>query len=509
MVEETLKIKMIEGEYWWGGAVQDGYKMPYDYNTDIKRDLMNEYTSNQIMPLFISNKGRYIWSDDGLSYIIKEGSIQLKSRGQIEFAAGYNNLKDVYEVVKDAHFPSDGQIPYERLFTRPQYNTWIELMYDQEEDAILKYAEKIIEEGYPTGVLMIDDNWQEDYGVWEFSGTRFNNPKKMVEKIHDMGMEVMLWVCPFISPDCLTYRQLRDQGLLIVDKDGEVAIRKWWNGYSAVLDLTNPESAKWFDNRLQYLMKEYGIDGFKFDAGDPDYYREDDQTYKQLPAIEHAKVFNEFGLKYRLNEFRSAYNVAGLALAQRLSDKHHSWDKNGLNTLIPNALAQGLMGYAYTCPDMIGGGEYLNFMDNSLQLDEELVVRYAQCSALFPMMQFSASPWRVLSKDNAELCRQAAILHDTYGEYILGLARDSSKNGAPIIRHMAYAYPNAGYEQLTSQFMLGSKLLVAPVIEKGVTTKEIDFPEGTWKGDDDSIIEGPTVLTVDAPIERLPYFKLQ
>ena len=58
---------------------------------------------------------------------------------------------------------------------------------------------------------------------------------------------------------------------------------------------------------------------------------------------------------------------------------------------------------SYTCPDMIGGGEYLNFLENSSNLDEELFVRYAQCAALMPMMQFSAAPWRVLSKENFEI----------------------------------------------------------------------------------------------------------
>ncbi len=30
------------------------------------------------------------------------------------------------------------------------------------------------------------------------------------------------------------------------NKDGSVSIKKWWNGYSATLDLTNPEAVKWY-----------------------------------------------------------------------------------------------------------------------------------------------------------------------------------------------------------------------------------------------------------------------
>lgn len=49
--------------------------------------------------------------------------------------------------------------------------------------------------------------------------------------------------------------------------------------------------------------------------------------------------------------------MGGQPLVQRLRDRQHSWDLNGLASLIPNGLAQGLAGYAYICPDMIGGGK--------------------------------------------------------------------------------------------------------------------------------------------------------
>ncbi len=60
------------------------------------------------------------------------------------------------------------------LFIKPQYNTWIELIYDQREDRIRKYAHDILANGFPAGVLMIDDNWQEDYGVWDVPSGAFH-----------------------------------------------------------------------------------------------------------------------------------------------------------------------------------------------------------------------------------------------------------------------------------------------------------------------------------------------
>lgn len=508
MSYNTQNIKLLENELWWGGLVEDGIHMPYGLK-NIEHDLIHLTTSNQAMPLLISNKGRYVWASSGMKYSFVDDMLHITSNGDVEYSEGYKDLYNVYQHVSNKYFPTDNNVPYKRLFTHPQYNTWIELMYDQEEDAILEYAQKILDNNMPTGVLMIDDNWQEDYGVWEFSTKRFKNPKEMVEKLHNMGFDIMLWVCPFVSADSSLFRWLEKKDYLVKNSDGSTAIRHWWNGYSAVLDMTNPNTTKWFDERLQYLMDEYSIDGFKFDAGDTAFYKDDDIIYKPCTANEHCKAFNEFGVKYSLNEFRCAWDAAGLGLAQRLSDKCHSWDVSGLNTLIPNGLAQGMMGYKFTCPDMIGGGEFQNFIARSKGLDQELVVRYAQCSALFPMMQFSVAPWRILSDEYCSYCIDAANLHLKLGEHIYALTQKAATENTPIIYHLAHLYPDGEYEEINDQFMLGEDILVAPVIEKGARSRTVHFPEGVWIGDDQSTIKGPCTVNIDVPLSRLPWYKKQ
>jgi alpha-glucosidase len=73
---------------------------------------------------------------------------------------------------------------------------------------VLKYAHAIVDNGLPPGVLMIDDNWQEDYGKWNFHPGRFGDPKAMMQELHNLGFKIMLWVCPSVSPDCDVYRDL-------------------------------------------------------------------------------------------------------------------------------------------------------------------------------------------------------------------------------------------------------------------------------------------------------------
>ena len=171
------------------------------------------------------------------------------------------------------------------------------------------------------------------------------------------------------------------------------AIMQWWDGFSAVVDLTNPTGRKWFKSQLDRLMEKYGVDGFKFDGGDAPYYTTPQCSAREVAPKPHTERAcggvraPRPGLSVEripgdLEDGRPAAGATASRQGPRWAD---------LRKLIPGILNQGIMGYAFTCPDMIGGGEYLSFQDAS-KLDEELVVRAAQVHALMPMMQFSVGP---------------------------------------------------------------------------------------------------------------------
>jgi alpha-glucosidase (family GH31 glycosyl hydrolase) len=513
---EQLQLTIKAGEYWWGGLSAKGHEMPYDSTSKVDYDLWGDNFGNQAQPLLLSSKGRYVWSEQPIQYAFDKGTITVTTRkGRIESGTAGKNLKDAFAHVSKTYFPPNGKIPDELLFTHPQYNTWIELMYDQNQEDILKYAEAIIQKGYPPGVLMIDDNWQEDYGTWEFSARRFKDPKGMMDKLHALGFKVMLWMCPFVSADSADFRQLAKEGvlepqpakdILWANTKEQAAIIRWWNGASACLDLSNPKAQAWYKKKLDHLVKEYGVDGFKFDAGDADFYTGGVVSWQRdiLPN-DHTRFFAEFGLNYPLNEYRASWKMAGLPLAQRLRDKGHEW--GDLAKLIPDQLSQSVMGYAYTCPDMIGGGEYRSFL-NATSIDEELVVRSAQVHALMPMMQFSVAPWRILSKENQRICLNMAKLHVEMGNQILALAKEASKTGEPIVKPMALAFPDGGFEQVKDQFVLGNDVLVAPVVAKGARSRSVALPSGNWRAEDGKSYQGGQTVRIEVPLERLPYFKI-
>ena len=154
----TIAINLLEKECWWGGAADDGPVMPFSADRMHKRALDRNNTYNQAAPLLLSNKGRYIWCESGFTFELRDGYIILTgSKAQPQLYEGYKNLRGAYLAACERFFPPSQQAPPVEFFTGPQYNSWIELTYNQNQKDILEYARKIKETGMPSdGIFMID-----------------------------------------------------------------------------------------------------------------------------------------------------------------------------------------------------------------------------------------------------------------------------------------------------------------------------------------------------------------
>ncbi len=509
-----LLVKIAAGEQWWGAAVSEAHQAPFGSFT-YAINLLGDNKGNQAQPLLISNYGRYIWCTQPFAFSFQHDSLLITSfTDLVQQGKIGNTLREVYRYVSNRYFPASGKLPDLLLFSQPQWNTWIELTYNQNQQEILQYAHNIIDNGFKPGVLMIDDTWQENYGLWQFHPGRFPHPKAMMDQLHQMGFKVMLWVCPFVSADSPPYRLLESKKALLLEGNGDTtqwvnaktapAIIRWWNGASAVLDFTNPVAVKWFKEQLNQLQNTYGVDGFKFDAGDAYFYPATSVAYEKVVSNRHTEIFGEIGLEYPLNEYRAMWKMGGQPLAERIADKNHNWED--LQKLIPQVVAQGLEGYAFTCPDMIGGGDFVSFL-NFTSLDQDLVVRSAQCHAMMPMMQFSVAPWRVLDAVHLSAVKKTVALREQQTALIVQLTKEAALTGEPIIRHLEYVFPHQGYAGIKDQFMLGNTIMVAPMLEKNKFSRDVIIPMGTWQTDDGKIIKGPAKISIQVPLDRLPYFK--
>ncbi len=510
-----MNLKVLENEHWWGGTIRYAKYMPFDANTNITVDLTKEIWT-QTAPLYLSDKGRIIWSEEPFCIRFESGTITLSGDVEILVEQAGETLKSAYTYAMKEHFPFEKHINLPREFFRyPQFNTWMELIKEQTQEGILAYAEEIVKNGYGAGVLMIDDGWQQSIGTWEFNRTLFSDPKGMIERLHELGFKVMLWIAPYVSPDSPDFIKLiepihndgKEMQHLVRNEKGEVAIFRWWNGFSAMLDMHLEGDVAFIDKQLRTLMDEYGVDGFKFDGGS--YMAEiinGTSFYGGYSRWELSRVWTEYCGTFEFHEFKDTFKAGGKAYIQRLHDKSHEWvGRDAMDSILPAGIFTGLIGSPFICPDMVGGGSWTTFMENPV--DEELFMRMTECSALFPMMQFSYLPWRHTSKECAKTCLDMANLHERLFSKIEQCLSDCERTGEPIVRNMEYNYPNQGYANIRDQYFVGEDILVAPVVNQGERIRKVVLPAGEWKnGNDGTTYAGNQTVEVLAPVNLLPWF---
>ena len=519
-----LSIKLKEGEYFWGGDAGCGWVMPISKDSSYNRDFRYNSTT-QCMPMYLSTKGRYVWSEKALKATICDGEITFESDDTIELNEEGTSLREAYINVMEKHFPfvetrKNGKTLPREFFRCAQFNTWVEFAYDQNQKGILEYAHALIDNGFEPGIFMIDEGWQTRYGQWKFDLHKFPDPKAMVRELHDLGFIVMLWVTPYVSAEgvdfCKATRELFNpdtyNDMFLRTNEGEVAIIEWWNGYSAILDLRKECDRRYLSKRLDFLIKEYDVDGFKFDGGGYDSYaKESIKNGAPRPDHDPAELniaWNEFGARYKYHEYKDTFKGGGKPTIQRLWDREHLWlGSSGITSIMPTSILQGLFGHPFICPDMIGGGSWTDDYQPDFKIDEELFIRWAELSSMFPMMQFSRAPWKCLSKESLAIVMKWYKHHLSLADEITKLVENAEKTGEPILRCLEYNDPHNGYAMIKDQFMLGNDILVCPIVEKGVFEKEVVFPYGKWADAKGNIYEGRSKKMLKCPIDELLWFR--
>ena len=529
---DVRTVKIEEGENWWGAANFFGTNMPFTAKTSLKIDLRRKNYSNQCASLLISDRGRAIWSEGQSEIEFKDGSIVMDSDAEVLVeTASDKSLPGAYRHAARRWFPPSGKSPDPLFFTSPQLNTWIELTYHQNQKDIVAYAKSMLANGVPPGVLMIDDTWQAGYGDWRFEPSRFPDPKAMVDELHAMGFKVMLWMCPYVGMDLPAFRRIAwgrnpddvrgypVKGGFLQDMapanpgEGEYTFKEkpkacgWWNGYSAFLDFSHPNANAWFAETLDGLVKEFGVDGFKLDGADLGAYNLSDRKAKDPKATSGSlnNGYCAYALKYPFCEIRNTWRMQLVPVVVRLHDKMHEWVAP--KRIVADMIAAGLLGQPFICPDMVGGGDWVAFIPGS-PFEQELFIRSAEIHALCPMMQISASPWRVLDARHQAIFKDVLAIHQKYAPKFAALAKAAGETGEPILRSLEYVFPGKGYAGIIDEFMIGDDLLVAPVFEKGAVSREVVLPPGKWRDAAGTLREGPAKVKVEAPLGRPPYFEL-
>lgn len=114
-----------------------------------------------------------------------------------------------------------------------------------------------------------------------------------------------------------------------------------------------------------------------------------------------------------------------------------------------------------------------------------------------------------------EIMKKYLLLREKLRPYVRELMVRAHEKGTPVIRTLFFEFPaDEKCWEVEDQYFFGSKYLVAPVLHKGATKRQVYLPKGaSWKRFDDGevkdaqVIEGGQTIQVDAPLAVMPVFE--
>lgn len=102
---------------------------------------------------------------------------------------------------------------------------------------------------------------------FRFDPKFFPDPKAFLDRLHQTGRRVCVWINPYVAQESEVFEELMDKGYLIKTLDGSVWQSDIWQAGMGIVNFTNPEAARWYQSQLHDLL-EVGVDIFKTDFGE-------------------------------------------------------------------------------------------------------------------------------------------------------------------------------------------------------------------------------------------------
>jgi alpha-glucosidase (family GH31 glycosyl hydrolase) len=426
------------------------------------------------------------------------------------------DVRHVHDHMTSSYLARPTDIPDERMIRYPIWSTWAQYKADIDQTQVLEFADAILANGFNSSQVEIDDRWETHYGDMTFDPVKFPDPRGMTDYLHGRGMRATLWVHPFVNLDSVSLLDgvtrrvfVSDPALLRLNQRPGVTL--WWaaaGSMAMIVDFTDPNAVTWYTNRLKSLQVNYGIDSFKFDAGETNWLPRCFQLAELTPnpsyyTTTYVQMAYDMDSQVRHQEVRVGAQTQHLPVFVRMMDKDSRWDStNGLATLIPHTLVFGLLGYPFVLPDMIGGNAY-GFLP-----DRELFIRWTELNVFLPSVQFSIVPWQ-FDAELLQITRDMMALRDRYAQTLIDLARESTLTGAPIIRPLWWIAPSDPVAlSIDSEFLVGDSLLVAPVVVQGATSRDVYLPAGTWQDElrGGTLTGGQWLTNYRVELNELAYF---
>ena len=101
----------------------------------------------------------------------------------------------------------------------------------------------------PLSVFHFDCFWMKglQWCDFEWDPETFPDVKGMLQRYHERGLKICVWINPYIAQGTKTFREAAAGGYLLKRADGHGIWQtdNWQNGMG-VVDFTNPKACKWY-----------------------------------------------------------------------------------------------------------------------------------------------------------------------------------------------------------------------------------------------------------------------
>lgn len=493
--------------------------------------------SQASVPFYVSNRGYgFFWNNPAI------GTATF-AMNKTEWHAKSTKKMDYFITAGDT--PAEIEYQYSAVTGRtpmmPEYGLgyWqCKLRYRNQEE-LLAVAREHKRRGLPMDAIVIDFFHWTMQGDFKFEPRDWPDPEAMVKELKELGIETVVSVWPTIDDRSENFWEMCDKGYL-VNPDRGNGIHMTWMGNTTFYDATHPGAQKFVWDKCKENYYSKGIRCFWLDEAEPEYgpYDFDNYRYYAGPALQCTNIYPVGYAKGFYDGLKDAGETDIMSLVRCAwagSQKYAvlTWSGDiyssfrSMREQLQAGLNMGMAGIPWWTSD-IGGFLGGNIQDEAFR---ELLVRWFEWGAFCPVfrMHGERSPWYEREEEFINGVRQLTSGQDnevwSFGEenykiltkylfvrerlrpYIRECMKAAHETGAPVMRPLFYDFPEDQIcWDIEDSYMFGPDLLIAPVMEAGMTERTIYLPAGTNWVDayTKKVYEGGYMVTVDAPIDVIP-----
>ena len=380
--------------------------------------------------------------------------------------------------ILDQYTRLTGKSPLPPLWS---FGLWMSRCTYNAEQQVREVAGKLRQNQIPCDVLHLDTGWFEtDWRCdYQFSTSRFTDPKQMISDLKADGFHISLWQLPYFVPKNTLFNELVEKNLVVRDAKGNLPYE------DAVLDFSNPKTVEWYQGKLGKLL-QLGVGAIKVDFGEA------------APA-NGLFASGRTGF-YEHNLFPLRYNKAVGDITRQVTGENIIWARSawagsqrypihwggdaestdqGMAAELRGGLSFGLSGFSFWSHD-VGGFTATSVagMDKNLfarWLAFGMLSSHSRCHGIAPK-----EPWNYGPEFMDEF-RAIDGLKYQLMPYVYAQAKDCSDRGLPMVRALLVEFPqDPGSWQVEDEYLFGSQILVAPLMHNGETSRDVYLPPGIW-----------------------------